>query len=568
VAGASEDPGPSDPYPQQGTFRELLSWHLRWGTQPGCSTVTRNRRWPRSVFAQLVHGKTAELETAKRNLRNWANIGRLPDIDDQDRVDQIFFILFGGDPRLRPWKTDLETALKRERESKATSSPTEATQAPLPKPTSSPTLPTPTHDAQFSGLDFSREQAERLRIEERANARRSAMLLSLEAERANNARRFDTGMRFALGAWLTTAQAGLACTSETRVELERGARGIRDICSLDGAALHAFCRTSEGEILVFSQADSLLSISLENQSIRSILNIEDEYIDDEKYFTELFSDIYRSLSIIDYDLSESIFIPKHTSSLVSPDQQMIVSASTSGISVQERLTGKLIYSEEASWAPIRAMNFSPDGNLLSVSYNAHTVIRSVKNNFEISKEIRLGYNNYLHFSKTGEILILEWGDFSSKGDGYAAISVSRSKEIILSRCHALTVSSNDKLYAAIHSDGKIEIFDEDGDITDTIMTNKWWDGSIFSKDNRKLVVFSEPKYNHLCNADHRPRILILDTEYISFYDVNDLVRFICEVKLAGKECFVPEDFLESLYRDVPFNIVEQCLENLNGYLTS
>lgn len=102
-------------YPKLGSFRELLTWHLEWGTRPNCSRENRNRPWVRSIFATLVHGESASSETAKKNLRNWANDGKCPSKHEQDRVDRIYDELFDDDKNLKDWKQDLENALERGR---------------------------------------------------------------------------------------------------------------------------------------------------------------------------------------------------------------------------------------------------------------------------------------------------------------------------------------------------------------------------------------------------------------------------------------------------------------------
>ncbi len=108
-------------YPLGGTFATLLTWNLDWGTRPfDCSTKSKktNRRWRRSDFASIVCGNSVSLDSALKNLRNWANRGIVPQVSEQDRVDRIFAEFFGDDPRLAHFRRDMEDALKREREEK------------------------------------------------------------------------------------------------------------------------------------------------------------------------------------------------------------------------------------------------------------------------------------------------------------------------------------------------------------------------------------------------------------------------------------------------------------------
>lgn len=119
MAKLPEIPVDSATYPHDGTFGRLLAWHLAWGTRPGSSTTEANTPWTESIFAGLVHGSSANLESAKRNVRNWKK-GRLPDEKrDKERIENIFWELFGKDTKLLHWKADLEEALIRGRKQQA-----------------------------------------------------------------------------------------------------------------------------------------------------------------------------------------------------------------------------------------------------------------------------------------------------------------------------------------------------------------------------------------------------------------------------------------------------------------
>lgn len=109
-------------YPKQGSFGDLLKWHLAWGTRPNClmHETGANAPWTIALFADLVCGDSSiERKSAQRNIANWRN-GRLPDQrQDAERIANIFEELFGSDPRLLQWKNDLASALERGRAEQA-----------------------------------------------------------------------------------------------------------------------------------------------------------------------------------------------------------------------------------------------------------------------------------------------------------------------------------------------------------------------------------------------------------------------------------------------------------------
>ncbi len=108
-----------------------------------------------------------------------------------------------------------------------------------------------------SAFELHREQTERLKLEQRANTYRTALLFAAEAERANNASRYDAGMRFGLSGWLATAQSNEACLDQVKAQLDRGARGIRRIFSDKGSVLHAYYQSLAGSGLIISDDTSL-----------------------------------------------------------------------------------------------------------------------------------------------------------------------------------------------------------------------------------------------------------------------------------------------------------------------
>ena len=108
------------PYPEGGTFGQLLNWHLlTWGTHPKCSRDERNAPWVIAKFAQLVFEEGVPINTAKTTLGNWRFGRSHPHVEDEARVQKIYFELFGAAKHLQDWKADLQAALARGRTEKS-----------------------------------------------------------------------------------------------------------------------------------------------------------------------------------------------------------------------------------------------------------------------------------------------------------------------------------------------------------------------------------------------------------------------------------------------------------------
>lgn len=110
-------PGDPDSYPAQGSFSELLNWHIEiWGTAPGCSTSRPNASRDIGNLAVLIHPPAFDPESAARLLRNWKTPGwPAPTLKLQDRIERLYEELFGDDPNLSRWRRDLEAALEKGR---------------------------------------------------------------------------------------------------------------------------------------------------------------------------------------------------------------------------------------------------------------------------------------------------------------------------------------------------------------------------------------------------------------------------------------------------------------------
>lgn len=113
VAGASDSEHSvyPDGYPRNGTYSELLNWHLRvWGTRPGCSLQEPNVLTDLSHFAAMTHegifwGRKSFME---ENVNLWLS-GEHP--VSPYSITRVELELFGFDPGLSHWKIDLRDAL-------------------------------------------------------------------------------------------------------------------------------------------------------------------------------------------------------------------------------------------------------------------------------------------------------------------------------------------------------------------------------------------------------------------------------------------------------------------------
>jgi len=108
-AEPSQDPAS---YPKNGTYADLLWWHLRiWGTRHDGSITERGKRWELKEFSGLVFGDATDADVLAKNLkylRNWLGKGNPPGVSTA--MEQIEQALFGNNPELERWKTDLRLA--------------------------------------------------------------------------------------------------------------------------------------------------------------------------------------------------------------------------------------------------------------------------------------------------------------------------------------------------------------------------------------------------------------------------------------------------------------------------
>ena len=95
-------------YPINGTYADLLWWHMRiWGTRDGGNTVKPGKKWsPKEFSGQILPGYATD--DAASNLKNW--LGRASPPQPQPVIDRIEEALFGDTADLQRWKIDLRLA--------------------------------------------------------------------------------------------------------------------------------------------------------------------------------------------------------------------------------------------------------------------------------------------------------------------------------------------------------------------------------------------------------------------------------------------------------------------------
>lgn len=110
MAPGSQSPQYHSSYPHDGTYADLLWWHLKvWGTRPDGNTKTSGSRWRSNEFLKAAFGDT---QPTLRTLANWLGAGNPPDDTNAAFVSHA---LFGTETKFDDWRTDLELARARSR---------------------------------------------------------------------------------------------------------------------------------------------------------------------------------------------------------------------------------------------------------------------------------------------------------------------------------------------------------------------------------------------------------------------------------------------------------------------
>ncbi len=105
-------------YPENGTYADLLVWHLFvWRTRPEGSTTQRGERpWDVEAFKEeLFQGATADdevIQLRNKNFNNWTGEGQYVAPGDSYH-SRIVEVVFGNEPKFEVWISDLRAAIKR-----------------------------------------------------------------------------------------------------------------------------------------------------------------------------------------------------------------------------------------------------------------------------------------------------------------------------------------------------------------------------------------------------------------------------------------------------------------------
>lgn len=102
-------------YPKDGTYADLLYWHLFiWGTRPGGSVTERGAdRWTEREFRTKIFGANDAQESEAKIYKSWIGDGKSPHPPGPDFWPPIARALFDGEPQYEVWANDLDLARKR-----------------------------------------------------------------------------------------------------------------------------------------------------------------------------------------------------------------------------------------------------------------------------------------------------------------------------------------------------------------------------------------------------------------------------------------------------------------------
>ncbi len=102
-------------YPMDGTYADLLFWHLFvWGTRPGGSVTERGTsRWTEKEFrAKIFEGRSTP-ESEPKIYKSWIGRGRPFSAPGPDYAPCIAKELFNGEAQYEVWENDLKEAQER-----------------------------------------------------------------------------------------------------------------------------------------------------------------------------------------------------------------------------------------------------------------------------------------------------------------------------------------------------------------------------------------------------------------------------------------------------------------------
>ncbi|MGA0546837.1 tetratricopeptide repeat protein [Brevundimonas sp. VNH65] len=97
-------------YPQDGTYADLLCWHMDyWGTRPTGSTLVNGEPWGKKELRQAAFGNSSASESTRVGLGHWQGLGSAPNQSNGARIQDA---LFGKNLDFQIWAHDLEHARK------------------------------------------------------------------------------------------------------------------------------------------------------------------------------------------------------------------------------------------------------------------------------------------------------------------------------------------------------------------------------------------------------------------------------------------------------------------------
>ena len=105
---------PEDPpsYPKNGTYADLLIWHLKiWWTRPDGSPKSRGTKpWTTSELLSKVFGPNrVDIDNQNNLFKNWTGFKK-KERSGSENGRKISHAIFGGQPQFLIWANDLENA--------------------------------------------------------------------------------------------------------------------------------------------------------------------------------------------------------------------------------------------------------------------------------------------------------------------------------------------------------------------------------------------------------------------------------------------------------------------------
>jgi hypothetical protein len=98
-------------YPHDGTYADLLCWHMDyWGTRPKGTTRTNGAPWTPKELRQAAFGRNWEADTTRIGLDHWRGAGSAPVPQTRNLIEKT---LFGTNELFALWRSELREAHRR-----------------------------------------------------------------------------------------------------------------------------------------------------------------------------------------------------------------------------------------------------------------------------------------------------------------------------------------------------------------------------------------------------------------------------------------------------------------------